>query len=88
MTPSRGLLGRFSCSHCDHEVVLITNRVHEIAAPSSLAVVFHFGQDGLGSRIALVDANRKLGDVWTGYHTSTCMETSNSFACVMVSLSA
>jgi hypothetical protein len=47
--------------------------------------VFHFGQDGLGSRTAIVDANRKLGDVWTDHSTSTYVEASDSFAYVIVS---
>jgi hypothetical protein len=77
-----------SYSHRDYDVLFSTIRIPEMAAPSSLAAVFRFAHDGLGSRIALVDANRKLGDVWTVYHTSTCMEASDPFACVMVSLPA
>jgi hypothetical protein len=88
ISPSRRVRGTLSYSHRDYDVLFSTIQIPEIAVPSSLAAVFCFAQDGLGSRIALVDANRQLGDVSTDYHTSTCMEASDSLACVMVSLSA
>jgi hypothetical protein len=85
ITQSRRVRGTLSYSRRDHDVLFSTIRIPEIAAPSSLAAVFCFAQDGLGSRTALADAKRRLGDVSTDYHTSTCMEASDSLACVIVS---
>jgi hypothetical protein len=88
ITSSRRVRGILSYSHRDDDVLFSTIRIPEIAAPSSLASLFHFTPDRLGSHTALADAKRRLGDVSTDYHTSTCMEASDSVACVMVSLSA
>jgi hypothetical protein len=88
ITTSRGLRGRFSYSYRGYDVLSSTIWIPKTAAPSSLTVVIHFAQDGLGSRIALADANRRLGDVWTDHRTSTYVEASDPFACVMVSLPA
>jgi hypothetical protein len=88
ITLSHRVQGILSYSHRDYDVLFSTIRIPEIATPSSLAAVFRFAQDGLGSRIAFVDANRRLGDVWTDHRTSTYVEASDSFACVMVSLPA
>jgi hypothetical protein len=88
ITLSRRVRGIPSYSHRDYDVLFSTIRILEIAAPSSLAVMFHFTQDGLGPRIALVDAKRRLGDVSTDHSPSTDVDTSDSFAYVIVSLPA